>query len=218
MVLDLVDRLRCIEDHEDAWLVATVDARRDGRIVRGALGCPVCHRVYPIANGIADFRDRQDAAPRRDERTAAALAGVEWMRLAAQLDVRQAGALVVLAGEYARAGASLRDRADARVILVNPPSGVEGEATLLLDGRVPFAAGSLAGVAVDAALVLPGFVRALRIGGRVVAPAALPQPEGVVPLARDDREWVAERPASASPPVPLERRAPGGRPAGPDRR
>ena len=39
--------------HEASWLVVSF-ARRDGRfIVEGTLGCPVCHRQYPIRDGVA---------------------------------------------------------------------------------------------------------------------------------------------------------------------
>jgi hypothetical protein len=64
-------------------------------------------------------------------------------------------------------------------------------------GRVPVAAGSLRGVALDernaGAVLAADAVRALRAGGRLVAPASSPLPDGVGELARDDTVWVAER-------------------------
>jgi hypothetical protein len=53
--------------------------------------------------------------------------------------------------------------------------------------------------------MLASLVRAVRPGGRVLAPASTPRPEGVRELARDDDEWVgvAELPSSL---IPLARR------------
>ena len=42
-----------------------------------------------------------------------------------------------------------------------------------------------------------------RVGGRLVAPAGAPLPEGVRELARDDAVWVGEREALPSAPVTL---------------
>jgi hypothetical protein len=48
--------------------------------------------------------------------------------------------------------------------------------------------------------------RVTRVKGRVLAPAGVPMPDGVRELARDDRLWVGERDAPASPLVPLQLR------------
>ena len=55
MFIELVDSLRCIVPHDDTWLVASV-GRMDGRhVIDGTLGCPVCHRQFPIRDGAAWF-------------------------------------------------------------------------------------------------------------------------------------------------------------------
>ncbi len=219
MQLDLVDLLRCVEDHEESWLVATVD-ERDGRdVVRGSLGCPVCGRVYPVVDGAVNFRDDAPvaSAPRGD---VTADRPSSTVRLAALLDLRDDGGVVVLAGAHAREAAALGAMAAVRCLVVNPEAPVAGDGMLVVGERIPLAAGNVRGVAVDAATAserrLEGFVRALRPGGRLVAPAGTPLPSGVRELARDAREWVAERVAPASPPVALRRR-PGIAPPGADR-
>ena len=61
MFIELVDSLRCVNVHEDTWLVAAV-ARMDGRhIVDGTLGCPLCRREYPIRDGVGWFVDPDSA-------------------------------------------------------------------------------------------------------------------------------------------------------------
>jgi hypothetical protein len=136
------------------------------------------------------------------------------------LDLRDDGGVVVLAGAHAREAAALGAMAAVRCLVVNPDASVVGDATLLVGDRIPLAAGHVRGVALDAAMSterrLEGFVRALRPGGRLVAPAGTPLPPGVRELARDAREWVAERVAPASPPVTLRRR-PGIAPPGENR-
>src|SRR6478672_1403328 len=52
---ELVDTLRCLSVHEESWLVAAADETEGRHIMRGVLGCPVCHARYPIERGIADF-------------------------------------------------------------------------------------------------------------------------------------------------------------------
>jgi hypothetical protein len=75
------------------------------------------------------------------------------------------------------------------------------------------------GVALDLAAapnaaLLAGAVEALRPRGRLVAPLAVAVPAGVTVLARDDREWVAEREAPARPPVIVPLGRAGGRGGG----
>jgi hypothetical protein len=78
---------------------------------------------------------------------------------------------------------------------------------------VPLAAGVLRAAWLDEATsdpsLLAGVARALRPGGRLVAPAATGVPAGIRELARDAREWVGARDAAvpaASAPVSLRRR------------
>ena len=47
---EMVDTLRCLSVHEESWLVAAADETEGRHIMRGLLGCPVCHARYPIAH------------------------------------------------------------------------------------------------------------------------------------------------------------------------
>ena len=57
MFIEIVDAFRCTRPHELTWLVASADRLEDRDIVTGELGCPVCGARYPIAAGLAYFRD-----------------------------------------------------------------------------------------------------------------------------------------------------------------
>src|SRR5206468_12299665 len=62
MFIELLDLLRCINVHEDTWLVASLKAISNRFVLDGTLGCPVCHAQDSIRGGIADFRQAGHAA------------------------------------------------------------------------------------------------------------------------------------------------------------
>lgn len=215
MLLDIVDVLRCPAGHEESWLVASAEAWAGRHVVAGVLGCPVCLAQYPIRDGIADFTrgtppsDRSRTAPPRQ---ASGPDSDGALRLAAQLDLREPGGIVLLSGAYGRHADALLELVSVRLVVLNPPSprGTDAASVLRLGNAVPFAAASVRGAAFDPAALsaesLGGMVRALRTGGRIVAPARTTVPAGVREIARDDDEWVGESTAPASAPVPLTRR------------
>lgn len=226
MFIELVDSLRCLEPHEDTWLVASV-WRMDGRhIVDGTLGCPVCRREYPVREGVAWFEPesggtgspaRPDAA--RSTETAdpagpSAAAGSEpssrLERAAALLGLVDGGGIVVLGGSWTECAGALVELGPAHVVVLNvtPSSESPQEVSALRVGdRLPFAAGVVRGVAVASGVatdeLVASAVRALRARGRLVAPAGARVPDGVVELARDADDWVGERAVVGSPPIPL---------------
>ena len=212
MWIELVDQLRCVNAHDDSWLVASFD-RMDGRIVlAGTLGCPVCGAEYPIVDGVAWFGRPPGAiagsAPAATNRGASPDVGEETMRLAALLGLVGAGGTVLLAGTWAELAAPLVQLVQVQALLLDPVTDVpagEGMGIVRTDGRIPVAAGALRGAALDerSAGLAPRAVEALRARGRLVAPAPAALPEGVVELARDGRHWVAERSAAPSSLVPL---------------
>src|SRR2546430_1530877 len=56
MHIELTELLRCPESHREEMLVLSTGEMR-GRMVRtGLIGCPVCHKEYPIAHGVVNFR------------------------------------------------------------------------------------------------------------------------------------------------------------------
>jgi hypothetical protein len=136
------------------------------------------------------------------------------MRAAALLALTSAGGIVALAGAWDAAVDALLGVADVRVLVVEPAHAYaprEGVGAVA-GAWLPVAPGSLRGVALDGPTAAPerlaAAVAALRPGGRLVAPAHAPVPDGVRELARDLRHWVAERDAPAGAVVPLRRARP----------
>jgi uncharacterized protein YbaR (Trm112 family) len=210
MFIELVDILRCPRDHEDSWLVAAIHQKTDRDIVEGILGCPICRAEYPIHDGVAIFGETpvRGAAPVRaahDETDDDAA-----MRCAAMLDLFDPGGAVILGGEWGRAALALLDITPVAILLVDPPPALaigKGLSAIRIGERLPVAAGSLRGIALDertsSPVLVEAAVRALKPGGRLVAPAAAIVPEGIAERARDDRHWVGEVNSARSGGLPL---------------
>jgi uncharacterized protein YbaR (Trm112 family) len=210
MFIDLVEILRCPTPHEDSWLVLAANRMAARHVVDGTLGCPVCKAEFPIREGVADFR-RGPALPIAASRPADP---EQAMRLAAFLGLDDALGYALLMGAWGAHALELRGIVECPLVLCDPPADVEaapGLSILRTDGPVPLAAGSARATALDGegagdAGRIASAVRATRPKGRVVAHVALTVPEGVRELARDDREWVAEREPAASLLVTLQGR------------
>jgi uncharacterized protein YbaR (Trm112 family) len=139
-----------------------------------------------------------------DARRAAAL------RTAALLDLREPHACVLLTGASSCVAEPLGDLTHALVLAINAPAGAaETHSRLRSRAPVRLGVGCLQGAGLDAAHAdaawLAAVVPAVRRGGRVVAPAHVPLPDGLRELARDEHEWVAEVQVAASGLVPLRR-------------
>ena len=204
MFIELVDALRCPRTHEESWLVASATRMEARHIVTGTLGCPVCLTEYPIENGVVDFRaERVAVRTRRDDASAESA-----IRMAAMLDLADASGFAVLLGDWASMAIELASVAETPLILVDPPgdvSGSPGISVLRCDGEIPLASGAARAVAIDDASVgrMLSATRVTRVKGRVLAPVAVPVPQGVRELVRDEHVWVGEREAVASPIVTL---------------
>jgi uncharacterized protein YbaR (Trm112 family) len=208
--IELIDLLRCPREHEESWLVAAIYERSDRDIVTGRLGCPICKAAYPIEKGVAIFGDAELTIPGTafdayDETVEDAA-----MRCAAMLDLFDPGGAILLGGRWARAARALLDIVKTSVLVLAPPAGIElgnGVSAIRIGDRLPLAAGSLRGIALDATTATPALVSSaaltVRSGGRLIGPTSAPPPAGVIERARDDRHWVAEVAAQASAPVPL---------------
>jgi uncharacterized protein YbaR (Trm112 family) len=211
MFVELVDLLRCPHQHEDSWLVAAADATAERHIVHGSLGCPVCHAEFPVRDGVVHFDGEcviADAPlPHLDDGERAA----EAMRLAALLDLSSAGGTVLLGGAWQGSAEAVLALADVRVLLLDPPRvpQLREEISAVRGAPMPVAAAAVRGAALDERTADPERVaaaaRALKPGGRLVAPVAAPLPDGVTELARDGRHWVAEKAAGPPELVPLGR-------------
>jgi hypothetical protein len=132
----------------------------------------------------------------------------------ALLGVAESELPVGLVGRYAAASGELASFVSAPQLLINsgPVLPGPGVSCLVVADRLPLGVETLAAIAIDAAHATSAFlesaVRALRFGGRLVAPADAPVPAGMRELARDATEWVAETTTRASGLVELRRRAP----------
>ncbi len=196
----MIDLLRCINAHEDTWLVASFREVTNRFVTEGTLGCPVCSAQYDITKGVVDFTrgdsiddpeaDRAHAGHRREELAT---------RAGAYLDATQPGATIVLGGLWAFAARDLAQMADVRVIALNAPRGVpesERVGLVRIVDRIPLAVNLSHGIAFDgwfSAEAIGDAMRVVRPGGRVVGPSSAPPPDGSVVLARDEHYWVAEK-------------------------
>lgn len=208
MQRDLLDALRCPGPHDESWLVAIVHQSSGSELTEAELACPVCGAEYRVANGIAYFAETKaalpDALPTDDQH----------LRLAALLGVVESQQPIALVGSYAASSASLAAYVAAPQLLVNAAAGPRavGASCIVVADRLPLGVESLAAVAVDSAhasrSILESAARALRLGGRLLAPADATVPSGMRELARDATEWVAETTTRASGLVELRRRAP----------
>ncbi len=207
MHAELIDILRCPVPHADSWLVA-VATRTEGRdLLEGTLGCPVCRAEYRLSDGVVRF-----ASPLAAASLPAPFEGPDGaVRLAALLDLTDARGVALLLGAWCALAPAVQAIAPSRLLLLDSPSPIElgGKIFAMEAGpAVPLAAGALHAAAIDAAHGSPGqvegVVRAVRPGGRIVAPVAVPLPSGVAEIARDDAVWVAARESEAIV-VPLGR-------------
>ncbi len=208
MQRDLLDSLRCPAPHDESWLVAVVHVASGSELIDAELACPVCGAEYRVADGVAHFSEApmpaNDTVPTDDQ----------LLRLAALLGVAESRQPVALVGRYAAGSEPLASYVAAPQLLVNAAGGrrAVGASRIVVADRLPLGVDTLAAVAVDAVnastSMLDSAARALRLGGRLVAPAHAPIPAGMRELARDATEWVAETTTRASGLVELRRRAP----------
>ena len=217
MYLELVDALRCPESHADAPLVASISRRADRDIIAGVLGCPICFTEYRIEDGVAIFGTGLGPSSHAVRDPHAEPPEELAVRCAAMLDLYDPGGIVVLGGAWGRAAPELLEMTRTLVVLIEPPPDAwlrNGIAAIRTGAVLPLAPGAVRGVALDTGTSTSSFlssaVRALKPGGRLIAAAATRIPAGMIERARDDRYWVAELEATASPPIQLARnREPG---------
>jgi hypothetical protein len=199
--IEMLDLLRCVNAHEDTWLVASLKAISNRFVLDGTLGCPVCHAEYPIKKGIADFRIGgeteqlpEQPVPRESREDLA-------MRIGAFLSATEPGATVVLGGSWAEAAQELSVMTETRVLALNPSKQVEESESvglLCVSDEIPLAPASVLGVALDPSFptkIISSALKVVRPGGRIVGPATIDAPADLAVLARDERYWVAEKPA-----------------------
>jgi len=216
MFVELVELLRCPADHAESQLVAAAARTDDRHIVDGVLGCPVCGAEYPIAAGVARIGEPPPApAPAPVPAPVPAPGDGLALRIAAFLDLTDARGFALLVGAWCGHVDAIQRITETPLVALNPPGPVTGlPAGVVLSSVAPFAAGALRAAALDAdapPALHAGVVRAVRAGGRIMAPVDAPVPAGVRELDRDAAHWVGERVASPRL-VSLERPAPAADP------
>ena len=200
MFIEMIDLLRCINDHEDSWLVASFRNITNRFVIGGTLGCPICSAEYEIVDGVADF---SGGAPRASvARTQLTAPEKEELatRAGAFLNAVEPGATLVLGGSWAESAHELSLMTETLILALNPSQGVEEAERVGLiraNREIPLAPGTALGVALDETApdeMVASAVKVVRPGGRIVGPAAIAPPADVAILARDEQFWVAEKP------------------------
>lgn len=196
MFVELLEKLRCPNEHEPSALIATASRTVDRHIIEGTLGCPVCHAEFAIRNGVLDL----GGARRTPTPADGTLPDERMTRTGALLGLDERGGIYVLDSITARVAAGLRDLSpNSRFIALSGDGETEGASGAITGpgDAIPLADACARGIVLDEATpgLLRSAVRVLAPGGRLVAPAGAPTPNGVTELARDERQWVAERDA-----------------------
>jgi hypothetical protein len=163
--------------------VAAADRMVGRHIVAGQLGCPVCEAIYRVDGGDVLFSPRTapQAGP-SDEVT-------DVLRTAAMLNLADPGGVVLLVGGWGAYADALSTVVDAHILVLDPTSVQAQASRVYAGGAVPLAAASVRAAATDTP---DAVVRAVKPGGRIVAPVSAPVPPGVKELARDEQYWVGE--------------------------
>ena len=201
MFIEIVDALRCPVPHEESWLVAATGVMEGRYIVEGTLGCPVCKARYPIRRGVVDMRSSDGP----ELTTPAAADPDEAGRIAALLNLTDGQGFAVLLGAWGMHAPALAATCEVPLMLIDPPIGMYGArgiSVIRTDGLVPVATGTARAMAIDGQgnpERITSAVRSTRAQGRIIAPVEIAVPTDVREIARDERLWVGERHAPASP-------------------
>lgn len=216
MQRDLLDALRCPNDHGETWLVAMVHEARGAELRGATLACPTCGSEFTVDDGVANF----GPAPASGDGGIDALAAnaLAADALAAMLGVAEGATPIVLTGALVAHGDAVRSLVDVPQVWLNAAQGVatlasaQPAAQLTAPHRAPLGAGTMAAAALDGShahgAMLDSLVQSVRAGGRIVLPADAALPPTLRAIARDDTWQVAETTAPARGLVTLRRRPP----------
>lgn len=204
MFVELIEHLRCPRGHEPSLLVGVATRSEHRHIIDGVLGCPACGAEFEVRGGVARFGPSPRPAPEPPAMETA-------IRVAALLELNDARGFVILAGRWGAHAGMVAQMAETPLVFVNPPAGADltvAAAVIETDAALPVVEGAARAAAIDPLALDPlSCVNAVRPGGRVLGPASLPLPDGLREIARDEREWVAERVSQTAPRLVELRRA-----------
>ena len=210
MFIELIDQLRCLEWHDETWLVATLHRQHERFVRTGILGCPICFREYAIAHGVAYFGvtpPEERPRPVTTDDPNMAIRAAAWLNASER-------STHVLAGRWAPHAHAVTAMLPLRIFAVNPSVPMDDSemvGVIETSDRIPLGMMSVNGVALDEATATPSVmasaVRILAQNGRLVAPVSVPVPADVQEIARDDVYWVGQvTHVAASGLVPLQRK------------
>jgi uncharacterized protein YbaR (Trm112 family) len=206
MHIELIEMLRCPEEHREEFLVLSTSEMNGRMVWLGLVGCPVCQRDFEIIDGIVDFTEvvtgeRQVRSVRRTPAPDTP-AIVDDQSLQALLDLGGPGGYVILLGSAARHAVGLAGlMGGIHFVGINAPPDV-GELPILsliqTDQVIPLRQAMARGVVVGAELAKTWWVaegvRVLLHGRRLVVESEAPAlPDGVKPLALGHGLWVGEK-------------------------
>ncbi|MGH7537178.1 MAG: hypothetical protein ACREMF_00965 [Gemmatimonadales bacterium] len=202
MHIELVEMLRCPEEHREEYLVLSTSEMNGRMVMLGLVGCPVCQRDFEIIGGIVDFTEvvtgeRQVRAVRRTPAPESPV-GLDPQSLQALLDLGGPGGFVVLLGSATRHAVGLASLMPGiHFVGVNAPPDVEALPVLSLlqsDLVIPLRRSVSRGVVVGAELARTPWVdegvRVLLRGRRLVVEDEQAAPAGAVRLAAAGGVWV----------------------------
>ena len=208
MHIELTELLRCPEAHREEMLVLSTGEMRDRMVRSGLVGCPVCHREYPIARGIVNFRrskervSKESSGPRPAYAPPSPLPSADATNLQALLELSGPGGYVVLVGSAVRQAPRLSGLMQGvHFVGINAPVEMEEQEMLSLlsaNEKVPLRTSVARGVVVGADLATSSWLveahRVLLRGRRFVVENEEPElPIGLVKLAAENGLWVGEK-------------------------
>ena len=201
MHIELTEMLRCPEPHREEMLVLSTGEIKDRMVRSGLVGCPVCHKEYPISRGIVNFRRSKDRVA-KGYSPPSPLPSADAANLQALLELSGPGGYVVLVGAAVRQAPRLSGlMAGIHFVGINPPPDMDEQSTLSLiyaTEKVPLRTAVARGVVVGADLAIsPWLVEAHRVllrGRRFVVENEEPElPIGLLKLAAEHGLWVGEK-------------------------
>ena len=168
MHIELTELLRCPESHREEFLVLSTGEVRHRMVRAGLIGCPVCHKEFPILRGIVNFAGTSAPSTPRGPAPPSPLPVSDPVQLQALLELSGPGGYVVLVGSAARQAAPLGDRMEGiHFVGINAPRDLEELPVLSLlraNERIPLRSGVVRGVVVGADLASsPWLVEAHRV-------------------------------------------------------
>jgi uncharacterized protein YbaR (Trm112 family) len=204
MFLELAELLACPAEHEPTYCVVTSDEMHERRVVRGAVGCPVCEAEYPVVDGVVQFGTDPllGSSSRADDLTVEEMPQPSDVHSLLGLD--GPGGYVILLGSVARMAAELSHAMQGiHFVGVNaPPEVAESDILSLLSSerKIPLRSGSVRGAVVGREYSrepwLTEGARVLLKGRRLVVVDEDVEPPGVEQMASGHGLWVGQKTGS----------------------